>query len=188
MWVYINNSLNTLKNIFCNYFRKIMNGTEHKQFIQNTSRVTFFSTLNTEKNLYWNLCQFIICQYGAIWGEIFSTGISFFNGTKGLERSDGSHLVLVGYIRSPQTLWHRRNFQNTNICCELIWAGFHYFGMREYSESLLWDLGVTQLIIIGGPIPSYKIEEARPNSYLHHCLVPLFFLTLTCSCFNWIKQ
>lgn len=43
-----------------------------------------------------------------------------------------------------------RNVDNSTICCGFFWTGFQFSYRRQYSESLLWSVGLTPLMITGG--------------------------------------
>jgi hypothetical protein len=47
--------------------------------------------------------------------------------------------------------WDRKRVQNTKLCCGFSRTGFCPCGRGQYSGSLLSDLGVTPIIMTGGP-------------------------------------
>lgn len=61
-----------------------------------------------------------------------------------------------------------QNVQNTENVCGFLQTGFYSSERMQYSRFLLWALGVTSLIITGGPQITHHWGRG-PIGYVCHC-------------------
>lgn len=83
-----------------------------------------------------------------------------------------------------KTPWHwgsggsgvLQNMWSTKICYKFFRAEFCSSDRRHYSGSLLQDVGVTSLTVVGGP-PNWLFELLRAPLHVGRFLIPVLALT-----------